>query len=646
MLSKMKDSTKKYSFGVAVMVLLLGLVAVLLSTTGRNPMQTLPEDELLGSADEQIVDDVGPPPQLMVDPEVSLSGALTPDGNFYRYERSGAVPAESRLTKNSPRENWVPIVSDKQYDSILKMLDANTNVTDQLTLAVVWNAKEQEWDVYPNKIFRSSYGISTLDIFSTEFDGVVLFNANRAFRYADHVEDRVGDFEVKRGWNYGPKPKFSDIRGQVVTFWSGDVTGNATMLTPRADLGKAVSQSFVNGLDDDKTYWFYVRGVATSSCSNVEQFVCGRDGNTYQNSCKAGEEGVTVNYEGKCKNDRTALVPKIKETTLASNGVLVLEFFNSATDTTARDIQIAVSEIDLNRAGENLAIYRKNGANRDFITSFVRNDVATGTKDIRISLNNKLVAGDYELRVFDTFEKEKVVRSELEFKVQEDRQVVQVTYRIETLTANSVTLTPTINNPPSSIRFEDVREKLALYDAASNTKIQGTRVEFDDTTKKLTLNFPVVPANFLTVDSPNYKLKLEETTKADEFWKINAFERELKAVKIVDDGAFLTDSSITPDFIKSTRFRFSNDDFLTGDFQAVKDLISLYIKEQPTSPFVKINSVVSNLILRDNSPVQQFTIVFQSYDQFKVSVDQFSYIDSFGYYLPIQEYIYNNPEKE
>jgi hypothetical protein len=413
----MQDKNKKYSLGVAALVVVLGLVAVLVST---NAGEKDVEDELMGSADEDVVtvDDIGPPPALVIDPDVSLSGALTPDRNFYQFERNTNLPDSDDLDESASRENWTALVFDDEYDSINEFLNENTDLTDQLTLAVVWDSVEQDWDVYPNEIFRSDYNIDTLNIFDDEFDGTLIFNTSRSYSYADHVEDRVGDFDVRRGWNYGPKPDFSDIDDKAVVFWEGDVTGNAERLTAKSDFNKAVDKDFFDDLDDDEVYWFYVKGSVGDSCDDDEAFVCGVDGNTYQNSCTADAEDVDVDYDGKCKNDRVALIGEIEDTTLETDETLVLEFFESASDRSAEDLDMDEDEIDLDDSDSDLAIYKKNGAKYEFVTAFSASNVELKDDSVEIDLDEKLSEGDYQLRIFDTFEREKVKELELDFEVE------------------------------------------------------------------------------------------------------------------------------------------------------------------------------------------------------------------------------------
>lgn len=413
----MQDKNKKYSLGVAALVVVLGLVAVLVST---NTADKNMDDELMGSADEDVltVDDIGPPPALLIDPDVSLSGALTPDNNFYQFERNTDLPDQDDLDKSASRETWTALVFDDEYDSINEFLNENTDLTDQLTLAVVWDSEEQDWDVYPNEIFRSDYNIDTLNIFGEDFDGTLIFNTSRSYSYIDHVEDRVGDFDVKRGWNYGPKPDFSDIDDKAVVFWEGDVTGNAERLTPRGSFSKAVDKDFFDDLDDDEVYWFYVKGTVTESCGDEEAFVCGVDGNTYQNSCKADSEDVDVDYDGKCKSDRVALIGEIEDDTLEADETLVLEFFESSNDSTPENLDIDDNEVDLDDNDSDLAIYRKNGAKYEFVASFSSSNVDVKSNSIEIDLDEKLSEGEYQLRIFDTFEREKVKEVELEFEVE------------------------------------------------------------------------------------------------------------------------------------------------------------------------------------------------------------------------------------
>ncbi len=412
----MEIKNKKYSLGVAALVVILGVVAILVSSNFGEEPQT---EELMGSADDELtVDEIGPPPTLVIDPEVSLSGALTPDGNFYQFERTGDLPDEDDLNFSSARETWTPIVFDGEYDSIVEFLNENTSLTDQLTLSVIWDAEQQDWDVYPNEIFRSDYDIDTLDIFDDEFDGTLIFNTSRAYEYETYVEDRVGDFKALRGWNYGPKPDFSEISGKAVIFWTGDVTGEAERLTESGDLNDPIDRDFFDDLDDDEVYWFYVKGNVTESCSDVDAFVCGVDGNTYQNSCKAEAEGVDVDYEGRCKVDRVALIGEIKDDTLQVGDTLELEFFESSSDNTPEDLDMDASEIDLDDNDSDLAIYREDGANYVFITAFDSSDVDLNLKNIEIDLGDKLSPGDYQLRIFDTFEREKVQELELDFEVE------------------------------------------------------------------------------------------------------------------------------------------------------------------------------------------------------------------------------------
>lgn len=412
----MSEKNKKYGLGVAALLVVLGLVAVLVSTSTPE----VETDELLGSPEDGAVtiDEIGPPPSLIIDPEISLSGSLTPDGNFYQFERNEGLPDEDDLDATASREEWTALVFDDEYDSIEEFLNKNTTVTNQLSLVVVWDANQQDWDVYPNEIFRSDYDLDTLDIFDDEFEGTVLFNTSRAYEYIDHTEDRSGDFDAERGWNYGPKPDFDSIEDKAVIFWEGDVTGNADRLTDSGDLNDAIDRDFYDDLDDDESYWFFVKGTVTDSCDDEEALVCGVDGNTYQNSCKADSEDVDVDYVGQCKSDRTALIGELEEDTLSTTDKLVLEFFESSSDTTPETLDMDESEIDLDDNDTDFAIFKKDGARFEFISAFSSSDVDVRSRSIEIDLDGNLDAGEYELRIFDTFEREKVREVELDFEVE------------------------------------------------------------------------------------------------------------------------------------------------------------------------------------------------------------------------------------
>lgn len=628
----MQENTKKYSLGVAVIVLILGFVAVIISTTGKNKVELEPEDNMMGSA-EETVDDVGEPPQLIVDPEVSLSGALTPDGNFYKYERNSSVPSSSRLDASTPRENWVALVSDEEYNDIAEFLDENTDLTDQLTLAVVWDAREQEWEVYPNEIFRSNYDIKTLDIFSDDFDGVVLFNASRSFRYADHTEERVGDFDVRKGWNYGPKPNFNDIKGQVVTFWEGDVTGNAKRLTSRSDLNKAIDKDFFDDLDNEDTYWFYVKGAAEDTCSDTEALVCGKDGNTYRNSCKAEAENVDVDYDGACKNDRTALRGRIKDNSLKANETLVLEFFTSTSDTTPETIQISDSEVDLDDNDTDLAIYKKNGSAREFITAFSSSNVDAKTKAIEIDLDDKLSAGEYELRIFDTFDKEKVREDELDFTV-EAAQVTEVDYTIESVTPRTMVLKP--SSVVGEIDLSEIRNSVALYNSDGSNKVNGGGTVSLDSNKKITLSFTT---DTFVLDAPVYKLKIAETEKTDESWKVKSYEKDLKPLKM--ELASGLSRSVQPGGLDrfGIQAKFTNGSTAVAeDFATELNWVDIYDKDANTViTSTKTDQTGFNASVGGNGGHYVIGFVFDSNkSSFQIKVSSLSYFDAQGYYVPAQ----------
>ena len=528
----MSEKSKKYGLGIAILVAVLGLVAIVVSTSSTSEVES---DELLGSPDESVtVDEIGPPPSLVIDPQVSLSGALTPDGNFYQFERSESLPSDRDLDKTAPREEWTALVFDDEYDSIDEFLNKNTTVTDQLTLVVVWDAVQQDWDVYPNEIFRSDYDIDTLDIFDDKFEGTVIFNTSRPYEYIDHTADREGDFDAERGWNYGPKPNFNSLRGRAVVVWEGDVTGNASRLTPARDLNDPIDRDFYDDLDDDEVYWFYVKGSVTDSCDDNEAFVCGVDGNTYQNSCKADAEDVDVDYEGKCKTDRTALIGRIEDETLAPDETLVLEFFESSSDNSPENLDIEDSEIDLDDNDTDLAIYKKDGARYEFVTAFSSSDVDVRSRAIEIDLNDKLAEGDYQLRIFDTFDKEKVREVELDFEV-ESAEVVEVTYSIVSITEDSVVLEP--DEEVDAIDENEIDDLFALLDSAGN-EVSGADVSMSSD-KKVTISFN---SDVFTADAVKRTVEVTELEDTQERWKIAEASYDL--VALLAEITTVTDDNI------------------------------------------------------------------------------------------------------
>lgn len=413
----MSEQKKKFSLGLALLVAILGVLAVVISTNNSGVISE--EEVMLGSAGEQSVDEIGPPPALVVDPDLALSGALTFDGNFFKFERNTELPERSDLDLVADAETWTTIVTDKEYDSVLDFLNENTDLVDQLTLSVFWNADDQDWEVYPNEIFRSRWDIETLDIFKDDFDGTLIFNSNEPFAYTDNVEGRVGELEIFRGWNIGPLPDFDEIEGRRVTVWSGETDGTAQRLTSRSDIDDAIDEDFYDDLDKDEVYWFYVHGEFVScDCNDAEAPVCGEDGNTYMNTCKATCSDVDVDYSGKCKVDRNALLARISEPNLLADETLVLEFFDGADDTTAESIDVLESEIDIDDEDTDLVVYNIDDANAPVkVTALSNSDVDVSNDSIKIDLDDDLAPGKYELRIKDTFERERVVEAELGFNV-------------------------------------------------------------------------------------------------------------------------------------------------------------------------------------------------------------------------------------
>lgn len=519
----MQDRNKKLGLGIAALVVVLGLVAVLVNTQKMSE----PSDELMGSADDELtVEEIGPPPSLVIDPDVDLSGALTADGNFYQFERNQALPDEDDLDESTSRETWTPLVFDREYDSIVEFLEENTDVTNQLTLAVVWDEEDQDWNVYPNEIFRSDYNIDTLNIFSEDFDGTLIFNTSRAYRYADHTEERVGDFDVERGWNYGPKPDFDELDGKAVVFWTGDVTGNAVRLTPSGDLNDAIDEDFFDDLDDDEVYWFYVKGTVADACSDVEAYVCGVDGNTYLNSCVADEEDVTVDYEGQCKNDRTALRGRLEDDTLELDDTLVLEFFTSNSDNSSEDIDVDLDEIDLDDNDSGLAIYEIDGARFNFVTAFEDSDIDVNDDSIEIDLDNNLVAGEYQLRIFDTFEREKFEELELEFTVVEPDEIEEVLYDLQGHEFGLITLEPDMF--VEAIDADEALDNFKLYRDGVEVPASEYRITFDEANNEVEIETIGV-----VLEQNNYEVRVTEEINEEEGWII--LETVIVVTEVSDD---------------------------------------------------------------------------------------------------------------
>jgi hypothetical protein len=525
----MQDRNKKLGLGVAALVVVLGLVAVLVNTQKMSE----PSDELMGSADDELtVEEIGPPPSLVIDPDVDLSGALTADGNFYQFERNQALPDPADLTRSTQRETWTPLVFDKEYDSIVEFLEENTDVTNQLTLAVVWDEEDQDWNVYPNEIFRSDYNIDTLNIFSEDFDGTLIFNTSRAYDYADHIETRVGDFDVERGWNYGPKPDFDELDGKAVVFWTGDVTGNAVRLTPSGDLNDPIDKDFFDDLDDDEVYWFYVKGTVVDSCDDNEAYVCGVDGNTYLNSCVADEEDVTVDYVGQCKNDRTALRGRLEDDTLELDDTLVLEFFTSNSDNSPEDIDVDLDEIDLDDNDSGLAIYEIDGARFNFVTAFEDADLDVNDDSIEIDLDNNLVAGEYQLRIFDTFEREKFEELELDFEVIESTtpvEIVDFEYDLVDVTERTLELELQGDLDGRNFSESEFENYFSLIDVESGNEVTFTDFSMDSD-ENVTITLPTSTLSFENMNE-GYRLEIEEATDESEGWKLLAKNISVKGVE-------------------------------------------------------------------------------------------------------------------